>query len=301
MIKIVMMNDSKTNYMITAIPYVGKVQTENNEAVPTFYVRKLTEPIHKTNRNVTTDNWFSSVPLFEMMSVKYGLTMVGTLRKNKAEVPPTFTAKGHEPGTSRFGFDSDKMLVSFCPKPNKVVLVLSTFHRTPAINSETGKPEVILYYNETKGGTDTFDQMCSTYSTCRKTRRWPQRFFFGMLDQAGVNAGILYSMVKWDQKFVRKDFLFDLGYSLVEPHLRYRASLTSLTRQLRSEIASILNETDSSQEQQGPTEDSEMMVLDKQVRCAFCPRSKDRKTKFLCSKCQRAMCQDHRSKKCCEC
>jgi len=44
------------------------------------------------------------------------------------------------------------------------------------INAETGekkKPEIICFYNQTKGGVDMVDQMSSNYSAARKTNRWP--------------------------------------------------------------------------------------------------------------------------------
>lgn len=44
-----------------------------------------------------------------------------------------------------------------------------------------------MYHNKMKGGTDTFDQLCHKYTTCRMTRRWSIRFFSGMLDQGGIN------------------------------------------------------------------------------------------------------------------
>ncbi|XP_054727749.1 piggyBac transposable element-derived protein 4-like [Anastrepha obliqua] len=51
--KIVMLNDSRTFYMVNAIPYVGKVNTENEEKVPSYYIRKLSETLLGTNRNIT--------------------------------------------------------------------------------------------------------------------------------------------------------------------------------------------------------------------------------------------------------
>lgn len=57
---------------------------------------------------------------------------------------------------------------------------------------EKNKLNAILHYNKTKGGTDTFDQLCHVYTTSRTTLRWPLRFFFGILDQVQVNARILY-------------------------------------------------------------------------------------------------------------
>nr|CAI5865669.1 unnamed protein product [Callosobruchus analis] len=173
--KIVMLNDARTSYMVNAIPYCGKVDTQN-EPVPSYYVRKLSEPIRGTNRNITVDNWFSSISLFNDMLKDHKLTMIGTLRKNKREIPPTFLTN-KLPGRSLFGFDSNKTLVSYCPRANKVVLLLSSMHFDDYVDQETGKPQIVLDYNRTKGGTDTFDQLCHTYSVSRKTRRWPLRYF----------------------------------------------------------------------------------------------------------------------------
>lgn len=114
-IKFVMMNDARTWYMINAIPYVGKVNVAANESVPSYYVKKLSASIHGTGRNLTVDNWFSSVPLFQTMLTEFNLTMLGTLRKNKREIPPQFLARKEE-GTSQFAFDENKTLVSFAPK-----------------------------------------------------------------------------------------------------------------------------------------------------------------------------------------
>ncbi|XP_071052585.1 piggyBac transposable element-derived protein 4-like [Onthophagus taurus] len=89
-IKIVSMNDAKTFYMYNAIPYTGKVQTEQGESVPSYYVRKLSEPIHNTHRNITCDNWFTSVEICNKMKKNFNISMVGTLRKNKRQIPESF-------------------------------------------------------------------------------------------------------------------------------------------------------------------------------------------------------------------
>ena len=49
--------------MFDAIPYIGKGNHDRNEPLPFKYVRELTETIHGTGRNVTMDNWCTSVPL----------------------------------------------------------------------------------------------------------------------------------------------------------------------------------------------------------------------------------------------
>lgn len=166
-LKIVSLNDVKTSYMLNAIPYVGKMSPPNKEPIPRYLVRNITEPIHGTNRNITVDNWFASVGLFQTMVQDYGLTMVGTLRKDKAEIPESFKSF-KEVGSSRFAFDHNKTLVVHSPKRGKNVVLLSTMHYDDAIDEETKIPEVILFYNSTKGGTDTFDKLCHCYSVAGK-------------------------------------------------------------------------------------------------------------------------------------
>lgn len=191
-IKFVSCNDVQNGYMIDAEPYVGKGPgTLDNSA--RHYMTTLTKTIHNTNRNVTCDNWFTQIPTVEELKTKYGLTMVGTVRKNKPEVPPSFTTKG-TPDTVRYAYNIEKgmTLLSYCPNKKKVVLAVSSFHpKGKASVTEPLKPEIISFYNKTKAGVDTFDQMCGNYTTARATKRWPMRIFYGMLDQSGVNSNIL--------------------------------------------------------------------------------------------------------------
>ncbi|GBP75200.1 hypothetical protein EVAR_88806_1 [Eumeta japonica] len=49
-------------------------------------------------------------------------------------------------------------------------------HDDAQINEDTGKPEIIMDYNRTKGGVDSVDKMCETYNVARGTNRWPMWF-----------------------------------------------------------------------------------------------------------------------------
>jgi hypothetical protein len=51
-------------------------------------------------------------------------------------------------------------------------------------------------YNSTKSGVDTLEEKCASYTTSRKTRRWPMAVFCAMLDIAGVKAHIIYNSQK---------------------------------------------------------------------------------------------------------
>ena len=61
------------------------------------------------------------------------------------------------------------------------MLLLSTLHNDGNIDDTTGdakKPEMITFYNSTKGGVDVVDEMCATYNCARNTRRWPMVVFY---------------------------------------------------------------------------------------------------------------------------
>lgn len=83
------------------------------------------------------DNWFTSIPLFQILLKQHRLTSVGTLRKNKAEIPKEFIAsKERKAGSSLFGFTKDMTIVSHIPKKGKVVLLSSTMHHDAVIDPE---------------------------------------------------------------------------------------------------------------------------------------------------------------------
>lgn len=180
------------------MPYLGR-GTETNgvlasERLGEYYVKELTKPVHGSCRNITCDNWFTSIPFAQsLLQEPYKLTLVGTIRSNKREIPEELKNSRSRPvGTSMFCFDGPLTLVSYKPKPAKMVYLLSSCNEDAAINEVTGKPEMIIYYNQTKEGVDTLDQMCSHMSCSRKTNRWPMCLFYGMLNIAFVNAYIIY-------------------------------------------------------------------------------------------------------------
>lgn len=128
-IKMYSMCDSQTFYTFNIIIYCGTqkpgpYETSNK---PFDIVKTLTEPLKRTNRNVTTDNWFSSYPLAAYLS-SVGLTFLGTLRKNKSKIPDIFMTENKNlvPGGYLFGYNDTSTLVSYVTKKKKVVLDLST-------------------------------------------------------------------------------------------------------------------------------------------------------------------------------
>ena len=53
----------------------------------------LTQKYNFSNRNVTVDNWFTSVPLILDLVRNCGLTLLGTVKSNKKEIPAIMNSK----------------------------------------------------------------------------------------------------------------------------------------------------------------------------------------------------------------
>uniref|UniRef100_A0A6A7FSW8 Transposase n=1 Tax=Hirondellea gigas TaxID=1518452 RepID=A0A6A7FSW8_9CRUS len=286
-IKLMMACDVDSKYMLCATPYLGKhTVTPANMSLGHHFTRELTKKYHQSHRNITTDNWFTSLPLADDLLHNCGLTFVGTIRANKPYIPAEMIEKtGRKPLTTAFCYDRDLTLISFMPRTGKKLIhLLSSMHDAPTI-TENGKPEIFVTYNETKGAVDKFDQMCLSYSCSRKTRRWPLCVFYGMLNIATINSFIIYKNNK--QEYInRRLFMRSLAEALVKPWAEQRLSAPGLSRSLSTIITSIC----------GVSAPAMLAPVSADVptkRCTLCYPSKDRKTKKLCSVCKRHICTQH--------
>lgn len=163
-----------------------------------------------------------------------------------------------------------------------------------------GKPAIIHHYNETKGGTDTFDMLCKNYSVVKRSNRWPLRVFWGMLDQAIVNSRILLkcqnSLNGDESKVTARDCLKKIIFHLAKPWLSERQMIPTLQNNLKMAIAAILR-----RDHEHGIIDEEDGFLATKKRCMLCPSKKDKKTRYQCIACLRPMCMDHRAKLCNQC
>lgn len=289
--KVLCLTDARNNYLFNAYLYGGKntdgIGLSNEEkklGIPTQSVIRLVKPIGNTNRNITCDNWFMSMELLRELRNR-GLTVLGTLRSNKPEIPTEFLPnRNRAPGSSIFGFTSTETLVSYVPKKNKAVLLLSSCHHDDKCDELSGKPDIIIDYNSFKGGVDNLDKKCAIYSCNRRTRRWSLALFFALLDISANNAYVLFSDSRERVQMDRFRFIKTLGDSLIEEHLQRRSVNLRLPRDLRQKIQAILGispEVAGPCLQEGPP---------KKKRCYICPRNKDRKTAKVCTKCKQNVC-----------
>ena len=161
-VKIFTLSDANTFFTGNLEVYCGKQPTGPYEVSnsPADIIEKLISHLKGTCRNLTTDNWYISYTLV-MSLLQDKITVVGTLKKNKREIPAKFLPNKQKPiSSSMCGFQKHATLVFFTSKKKKSVVLLSTMHRDAAVDAETKKPEIIHFYNSMKREVDTVDQLC---------------------------------------------------------------------------------------------------------------------------------------------
>ncbi|KAJ4427179.1 hypothetical protein ANN_24795 [Periplaneta americana] len=268
-----MLTDSKSRYVISMEPYAGK------------------------NKNAAQQ------------------TNSATAVANRKHIPQELKeVSGRELYSSKFAFSDPNTgsvpitIVSYIPreKSKRNLLILSTQHYDDAIGapSDTKKKTVInLYYNDTKGGVDTMDQMVRKYSTKRTTRRWPVSIFYTLLDIAALNGYTIFilNFPHWNKKKPnqRRLYLQELGLKLITPYIEKRArNVTGLQKCVISAMEGILKrkikQTSGAKEVHGG-----------KGRCHLCTRdcrskidkyNKVSKTTIICSVCKRYTCGKHSKK-----
>ena len=287
--------DAENAYPLRCLPYLGKeddnLRDEGLSLGASIAVR-LVQPFAGKGRNVTMDNFFTDMNLVEKLEAR-NTTLVGTVRRNKQFLPPSFKAKKNLPlyGSS-FAFSNNTMLASYQGHRNKNVIVLSTMHDTPDVtDGEKKKPDVVLFYNKTKGGVDTMDKLALTYTTKRGTKRWPMVLFYNMLDMSGVAAGVVFKTKKPADVLSgadkRADFLRDIAKSLMKAHIyRRHGTLTQGSQALKLIMENCLSAL-------GLTSQPTSRTGKKRGRCAMCDWRTDKKGTSRCTVCSAYLCKDH--------
>ncbi|XP_049847194.1 uncharacterized protein LOC126299375 [Schistocerca gregaria] len=231
-----MLSDSETRYVISMDIYTGKSGNTQHSNGPMEIVKRLIKPIEKSGRNVTTDRYYTSVELAETLWNDFHLTLVGTLQSNRRHIPEELkTTTGHSLHSSIFAYtdpQTQRPPVTLAStlvreKPKRLLLMLSTYHSEGVLNEDSKKTNINLFYNSTKGGVDTIDQMARHYSTKRGTRRWPLSLFYTLIDIAAINAYSLFllNFPNWKKNLLnrRRVFITNLGLELIRSQVDKRA------------------------------------------------------------------------------
>lgn len=279
-INIWVMCDSTTHYVCNLQVYTGRAPDQPRDVNQgQRVVLDLVQSIARSGRNVTCDNFFTSLSLARRLE-SMQLTLLGTIRSHRRELPLELSkATGRVQHSSLFGFQKTATLVSYCPTKGRVVVLLSSMHDKNEIQADNKKkPLMIVDYNKTKAGVDTLDQMVRTYTTKRKTRRWPLVLFYNLLDISAVNGYVmwLHANPEWKKR---------------NPHKR-RLYLEALGKELLQEYQEKRSQQARGQQPQGDLVPVQP-VLGQRGRCAMCPRSADVKHRTRCSQCQNFICKEH--------
>ncbi|KAJ8889575.1 hypothetical protein PR048_009075 [Dryococelus australis] len=109
-------------------------------------------------------------------------------------------------------------------------------HNCDTIDETTGdmcKPEVITFYNLTKGGVNVVDDIKASYSVSRISNCWPFNVFFTIMNIACIKSLIIYKCTTNDQqsRTYRKKTVFGSR----ETHLVTRAFMPTHPGQLVSQ------------------------------------------------------------------
>ena len=127
---------SETCYVWKIQPYLAKpVDAESAEKGQG--VRVVLDLVQGLKgHNITMDNFFSSFDLGQKLLSK-GLTMVGTMRKNKRSIPPKLLECKKVPlYQSTFAFTENTTLVSYVGRKNKWPILQSTMHSANNVGSD---------------------------------------------------------------------------------------------------------------------------------------------------------------------
>ncbi|XP_067638776.1 piggyBac transposable element-derived protein 4-like isoform X1 [Eurosta solidaginis] len=237
-IKVWWVCDAKNAYPLHGQIYTGQKPAERETNQGERVVKDLVSRFHGTGRNITMDNFFTSLNLLGSVP-SMNLTAVGTLRKNKPYIPKKMLAhKDRAERSSTFDFRLNISICSLCAEKNKEVILLSSMHDDDHIG-ESGKPEMIEFYNKTKG-VDVMDQLLGEYTCQRMTKRWPLSLFFNMIDLTALAAYIIYYENNPNIRCTnakRKRFLRQLAKELSMPIIEERSVNQQVMRSFNTKIA----------------------------------------------------------------
>ena len=226
-IKIFWAADAENNFPFVAEPYLGRpLGADRQVNFGRNVALRLSAPFFNSGRNATTDNFFTDKEL--------------SVRANKRFLPESFKNKrGLQLHASSFLFQDKTTIVNYQTKRNKNVVVMSTMHRDCAVAPQAPKknPDILRFYNLTKGAVDSVDQMAPAYSTKRITRWWPMVLFYNTLDLSTIAARIVWSIKFPDHLLSKKDarpqFILRVAEQLSLEHMDRRLCAQNMPKLLK--------------------------------------------------------------------
>ena len=163
------------------------------------------------------------------------------------------------------------------------MILLSSSHSNVIVNNNDllHRPQIILDYNQWKGGVDQLDENLAEFTYARKTVRLPLIVFYYIIDVSTNNAFVHIQRNGYSK--TRKEFLRALSLQMAEPFDKSRHSLNrGLHKKIRmaSELFNFLPPA-------VPNRQNEICQLG---RCHDCSKV----TRASCGRCRRFVCAAHK-------
>ena len=194
----------ETGYLFSTEVYVGKNSVDNEEYNKDLgktgqVVMRLMDPLLDKGHNLFLDNWYTSFALFKALADRL-TPACGTVRKNRARFPLTFTTKKLKQGQTLHVAKDQVLGLRFHDKRD--VFFLSTMHQPRKVaTSKTDKEgnvilneKVVVDYNYEMGFVDKNDAIISQHDMVRKSQKWTTKVAFHFIEEALFNAYVLYGM-----------------------------------------------------------------------------------------------------------
>ena len=222
-IKIYVLADARTSYVMNVIVYTGQYTYNNGNTVETCeelkktvkVCKELCKPYKGSHRVVYVDRFYTSIELIQELE-KLNLYVTGTVMRNRLPAQFRMNKRSNEFRQMQRG-DHKMHLFEYetvhgekskmglvCWKDKDIVYCLTNATNTAPTDhcfrrSQSGRvcisrPMVIAEYNNHMGGVDLADQRrlhCN--STIKGLHRWWLKIFFYLLDVGTSNALVLYN------------------------------------------------------------------------------------------------------------
>ena len=283
--------ENPSGYVWNSQVYTGQISSAPEKKQGQRVVLDLVKDLGQ-GYGVTCDNFFTSLELAKELA-KQDKTLLGTIKQIRKEVPRTMLpSKSREVNSSLFLSSRDATMVSYVPRKNKSVILLSSQHSDHAVSTaEHAKPDIILDYNKSKGAVGSADKMLKEFFRHRISKRWPFVLLTHVINVCALNAYLLYKKKYPNTSLTRLNFLKELGSELVKSAIKTRANppRTGIPTSVQAAMGTVIGLLP----QQVQTPGAANSRTGKRNRCAFCPRSKDAKYSAKCSLCSAYICHEH--------
>lgn len=319
-LKTFFVTDSMTSYVLNGhIEGVPLSQGLEIFSLPTQIVLHLLSPFalsthqnHPPHRkNITAaSSWFTSMELaYELLLRQY--TYVGEMTPSRCrQIPRDFALasknRRRPVGSAIYGFTDRATVISYMPRKNAPVVLLSTAHHE--VRNEGGKPDAYQFYTASKMAISKTEKEGSIRAVLgsQDETRWELEMLSQLLDFAAINAHQLWQMCTMEE-IRHRDFVIALARALILPEIERRnGHRAGLRREAIDAMDKVLEHDPNASKttkEQDTTEvgndgdetevEAEEEELDDKIRpkrrCVFC-KGRETKVRTVCAKCKKSAC-----------